>query len=236
MIGKIRSMPDTILRPDNFEQWDPRWFDKADSSIDAGFYTAPRKVVHIDDTAIAAVTQLYRESLPANGAILDLMSSWRSHLPKEMAFTRVAGLGMNAEELRDNPQLTERAVQNLNTNPALPYGAGEFDAAVCCVSVQYLQKPVEVFREVARVLKAGAPFIVTFSNRCFPTKAVNLWRATDDEEHMNLVAIYFQAAGGWEHITMQDRTEKTEKGMRITHTDPLYAVWAYARAAFDASG
>jgi SAM-dependent methyltransferase len=218
-------MPDTILRPDNYEQWDPRWFEKADASSDAGFYVAPRKVVHIDDTAIAAVTQLYRELLPANGAILDLMSSWRSHLPKDVKYSRVAGLGMNAEELRDNPQLTEHATQNLNVNPALPYGDNDFDAAVCCVSVQYLQKPVEVFREVGRVLKAGAPFIVTFSNRCFPTKAVNLWRSTSDEEHMQLVAIYFQAAGGWGNITMQDRSKKRAFGLQ---SDPLYAVWAYA--------
>lgn len=219
-------MPDTILRPDNYDQWDPRWFGKEDSSSDAGFYAQPRKVVHIDDTAIAAVTQLYRELLPANGAILDLMSSWRSHLPKEMAFTRVAGLGMNAEEMRDNSQLTEHAVRNLNADPSLPYADDEFDAAVCCVSVQYLQKPVEVFREVSRVLKAGAPFIVTFSNRCFPTKAVNLWRATDDAEHMQLVGIYFQAAGAWRDITLRDRSPKPPR--LFSNADPLFAVWAYA--------
>jgi SAM-dependent methyltransferase len=213
-------MPETILRPDNYAQWDPRWFDKDDRSSDAGFYVMPRKVVHIDDSAINAVTQLYRELLPANGAILDLMSSWRSHLPKDMVFERVAGLGMNAEEMRDNPQLTEHALQNLNANPTLPYADDEFDAAVCCVSVQYLQKPVEVFREVARVLKKDAPFIVTFSNRCFPTKAVNLWRATDDAEHMQLVAIYYQAAGAWRDIVMRDRSPK--------RGDPLFAVWAYA--------
>lgn len=213
-------MPDTILRPDNYDQWDPRWFEKDDRSSDAGFYVMPRKVVHIDDHAINAVMQLYRELLPSNGAVLDLMSSWRSHLPKDVTFSRVAGLGMNAEEMRDNPQLTEHAVQNLNLNQTLPYADGEFDAAVCCVSVQYLQKPVEVFREVSRVLKAGAPFIVTFSNRCFPTKAVNLWRATDDAEHMQLVAIFFAAAGAWQDITMRDRSSR--KG------DPLYAVWAYA--------
>ncbi len=220
-------MPDTILRPDNYEEWDPRWFGKDDSGSDAGFYTSPRKVVHIDDSAIAAVTQLYRELLPANGAVLDLMSSWRSHLPKEMLFTRVAGLGMNAEEMRDNPQLTEYAVGNLNTDPALPYSAGEFDAAVCCVSVQYLQKPVEVFREVARVLRAGAPFIVTFSNRCFPSKAVNIWRSTSDEEHLQLVGIYFQAAGAWRDITMKNRSPKPALSLS-RGGDPLFAVWARA--------
>lgn len=217
-------MPDTELRADNHSQWDPRWFRKQDSSSDFGFYSTPRKVVHIDDTAIAEVTQLYRELLPTGGAVLDLMSSWRSHLPPEMRFSRVAGLGMSKAEMDDNPQLTENVVHSLNDNPALPYAAAEFDAAVCCVSVQYLQQPVEVFKEVARVLKPGAPFIITFSNRCFPTKAVNIWAATDDNDHLQLVGIYFQAASLWRDITLQDRSADCA---RMNACDPLYAVWAY---------
>ena len=208
------------LRADNFADWDKRLFEKQDRSSDFNFYTAPRRVVHIDEAAIAAVTQLYRELLPANGSILDLMSSWRSHLPTDVHYARVAGLGMNADEMRDNPQLTESLVHSLNDDPGLPYADGEFDGACCCVSVQYLQKPVEVFREVGRVLKPGAPFIVTFSNRCFPTKAINIWANTDDDEHMNLVALYFANAGNWEGITMQVRSEAA------WGRDPLYAVWA----------
>lgn len=133
------------LRTDNFADWDKRLFEKQDRSSDASFYALPRKVVHIDEAAVSAVTELYREVLPANGSLLDLMSSWRSHLPSEATYARVAGLGMNAEEMRDNPQLTEFLVQNLNDAPALPYADGEFDGAVCCVSVQYLQQPVAVF-------------------------------------------------------------------------------------------
>lgn len=225
-------MPDTELRADNHSQWDPLWFRKQDNSSDFGFYRAPRKVVHIDNTAIGEVTQLYRELLPDGGALLDLMSSWRSHLPSEMRFSRVAGLGMSSDEMDDNPQLTENIVHSLNDKPALPYADAEFDAAVCCVSVQYLQKPVEVFQEVARVLKSGAPFIVTFSNRCFPSKAVNIWTATDDNDHMQLVGIYFQAAGLWRDITIQDRSADCAR----THAcDPLYAVWAY-RAEGAAAG
>ena len=119
----------------------------------------------------------------------------------EVRYARVAGLGMNAAEMRDNPQLTESQVHSLNDDPRLPYADAEFDGACCCVSVQYLQKPVEVFREVGRVLKPGAPFVVTFSNRCFPTKAVNIWANTDDEEHLNLVALYFANAENWAGIT-----------------------------------
>jgi SAM-dependent methyltransferase len=209
------------LRADNFAEWDKRLFEKQDRSSDFNFYAQPRKVVHIDEAAIEAVTQLYRELLPANGSLLDLMSSWRSHLPAEASYARVAGLGMNADELRDNPHLTEFIVHSLNDNPRLPYADAEFDACCCCVSVQYLQQPVAVFAEVGRVLKPAAPFIVTFSNRCFPTKAVNIWSATDDEEHMNLVALYFANAGNWEGTTMQVRSEA------VWGRDPLYAVWAY---------
>ncbi len=210
------------LRADNYPEWEPDWFDKTDRSADELFYQPDRKVVHIDEAAIAAVTELYRELLPANGVILDLMSSWRSHLPPEIVYGRVAGLGMNAAELADNPQLSEFVVRNLNVQPQLPYAAGEFDAACCCVSVQYLQRPVEVFREVGRVLKAGAPFVLSFSNRCFPSKAINLWRYTDDARHLEVVALYFAAAGNWANIT--GRTCRKPGAA----SDPLYAVWAYA--------
>jgi SAM-dependent methyltransferase len=209
------------LRADNFAEWDKRLFEKQDRSSDFNFYTSPRRVVHIDEAAIDAVTRLYREVLPADGHILDLMSSWRSHLPAEVRYARVAGLGMNADEMRDNPQLTESQVHSLNDDPRLPYANAEFDGACCCVSVQYLQKPVAVFREVARVLKPGAPFVVTFSNRCFPSKAINLWANTNDQEHLNLVALYFANAENWEGITMQVRSEAS------WGHDPLYAVWAF---------
>lgn len=196
----------------------PRWFEKQDRAVDTQFYAHPRKVTHIDKGAIGAVTQLYREVLPEGGAILDLMSSWRSHLPPEAGYARVSGLGMNAEEMRDNPQLSDFTVVDLNVAPVLPYPDAAFDGACCCVSVQYLQRPVEVFREVARVLKPGGRFVVTFSNRCFPSKAVAVWLGTDDATHLRLVESYFQNAGLWGDIHMADRSPK--------RGDPLFAVWA----------
>ena len=220
-------MPANVLRADNYADWNPQWFAKQDSSSDNDFYQQPRKVVHIDDAAIAAVTELYRDLLPAGGVILDLMTAWRSHLPTDVTYARVAGLGMNEAEMADNPQLSDFVIHNLNTNPALPFEDATFDAACCTVSVQYLQKPVEVLRDLARVLKPNAPMIFTFSNRCFPTKAVNLWQMTSDDEHMQLVALYFQAAGNWHDITLQDRSADCA----ATHQcDPLYAVWAYANS------
>ena len=172
-------------------------FLRVDESDDGLFYSTPRLVHHIDEGAQAAVTALYRECVPDGADVLDLMSSWVSHLPPEVELGRVAGLGMNAEELAANPRLTEYETQNLNTDPTLPYGDGAFDAALCCVSVQYLTRPAEVFAEVGRVLRPDAPFVVTFSNRCFPTKAVAAWRALDDDGHAALVAEYARQSGAF---------------------------------------
>jgi SAM-dependent methyltransferase len=173
----------------------PRAFDKADPSPDPLFYRQPRLVTHIDDNAIAAVTELYRRFLPTGGTVLDLMSSWVSHLPHDVAYARVVGHGMNADELAANPRLDERFVSDLNADPTLSLPDAHFDAACMCVSVQYLQRPIEVFREVARVLRPGAPFVVTFSNRCFPTKAVAIWQALAGPDQQQLVALYMQRAG-----------------------------------------
>src|ERR671910_1918176 len=139
-------------------------FRRYDESPDEEFYLLPRLVTHIDDRAIAAVTQLYREFFPPGGEILDLMSSWISHLPPEVVYRRVIGLGMNEVELRRNERLDAYVVQNLNTNPELPFGSGEFDGTGICVSIDYLTRPVEELREVGRVLKQDAPLVVTFSN------------------------------------------------------------------------
>lgn len=170
-------------------------FVKSDSSPDHLFYAAPRFVTHIDGNAIAAVTSLYRELFPASGVILDLMSSWISHLPRDAAYAEVIGHGMNAAELAANSQLTRAFVQDLNENPVLPLEPQSVDAAAICVSVQYLQNPVAVLRELARVLKPGGPVAITFSNRCFPTKAVAIWQALDDDAHARLVALYLARAG-----------------------------------------
>jgi len=193
-------------------------FQRYDNAPDEQFYTQPRLVTHIDEGAIAAVTGLYREFFPAGGAILDLMSSWVNHLPSDVVYSKVVGLGMNAEELDANPLLDERVVQNLNRESHLPFQDGEFDAAGCCVSVQYLTDPVAVFREVGRALKPGAPFVVTFSNRCFPAKAVAVWQSLDDEGHKQLVQRYVEEAGNWGAVETRNHRGGRWRG------DPLYAV------------
>ena len=180
---------------DSLPELPPHAFAKADPSPDAGFYAEPRFVTHIDDGAIAAVTDLYRRVFPAGGAVLDLMSSWVSHLPDDVEYAEVIGHGMNAEELAANPRLTRWWVQDLNRDPALPIADTSVDAALCCVGVQYLRRPLEVFSEVRRGLRPGGPFAVSFSNRCFPTKAVAVWRALDAPGHARLIGGYLDGAG-----------------------------------------
>jgi SAM-dependent methyltransferase len=193
-------------------------FRRLDESPDEDFYRIPRFVTHVDERAIEAVTDLYRRILPEGGAILDLMSSWVSHLPPEAMYSRVVGVGLNADELAENPFLDEWRVQNLNCDPCLPFGTGEFDAAVICVSVQYLTRPIELFREVGRVVRPGGPLVITFSNRCFPAKAIACWRMLDDDGHITLVGHYLTKAGNWRDLKCCCRG-----GDR---SDPLYGVIA----------
>jgi SAM-dependent methyltransferase len=195
----------------------PGFFERADEARDDAFYGMPRFVTHIDDGAIAAVGALYDE-LGVQGAVLDLMSSWVSHF--RVAPAALTVLGMNAEELAANPQARAWVVHDLNADAALPFGDAEFDHVTCCVSVDYLTQPIDVFRDVARLLRPHGLFVCTFSNRLFPTKAIRGWLMTDDETHMRIVAEYFRQAGGYEPAV----TRRCD-----APGDPLYAVWA-ARA------
>lgn len=200
----------------------PEHFAREDESPDPGFYTEARLVTHIDDAAIAAATRFYGQMLPKGGAILDLMSSWVSHLPTDAAYASVTGLGLNAEELSRNEQLTDWLMHDLNADPKLPFDDDSFDGAVVTVSVQYLTSPIEVFAEVGRVLKPGAPFLLTYSNRCFPTKAVAIWRLLGDREHADLIALYFRLSSAFSQAQAIDLRPNP------VASDPLYAVYAHA--------
>jgi SAM-dependent methyltransferase len=212
-----------VLTPDAYDVFPDGFFERSDPTPDAGFYSWPRLVTHIDDDAIAAVGALYDE-LGLRGDILDLMSSWISHFRQPPR--RLTALGMNAPELEANPHAHERVVHDLNADPRLPFPDASFDGAVCCVSVDYLVRPIEVFADVARVVRPGAPFVCTFSNRCFPTKAIRGWLATSDAEHCTIVAEYFRRAGEWDEPIVERRTALDHRG------DPLYAVWATRSVRF----
>lgn len=193
-------------------------FAKIDAEEDELFYEPPRLVCHIDEGAIAALTEFYRVALPAGGILLDLMSSWVSHLPPEIDYAEVIGHGMNAAELAANPRLTRWFVQNLNRDTKLPLATASVDAAMICVSIQYLQQPLVVLRDLARVLRPGAPLVISFSNRCFWTKAVAIWRALDDDGHARLVERYLRRAG-FEQIETHPLAEWVEDV-----SDPMTAV------------
>jgi SAM-dependent methyltransferase len=173
----------------------------------------------VDAAALSAITDLYREVMPAGGAILDVMSSWVSHLPPEVHYHRVVGLGIDACVLAENPFLDEWRVQDLNRDPHLVFADGEFDGAAICGAVQHFTRPAEVIREVGRVLKAGSPLVVTFSNRCLCTPATGCWRLFDETGQLGLVARYFTEAGNWTDIRCLDRTPPGGGA-------PLYAVVA----------
>ena len=197
-----------------------QYFRRQDESSDFQFYRSPRLVAHIDDKAIAALGEFFRPSIPDGADVLDLMSAYLTHLPPDVrAHCRhVVGLGMNGAEMAANAQLTDHVVHSLNDNPTLPYADESFDVALCTVSVQYLLHPVEVFAEVRRVLRPGGRFIVSFSNRCFSTKATQLWLETDDSQHVALVGLYFEQSGGWEEIEGRDVSPRPGR------SDPLYVV------------
>ena len=202
------------------------FLDRDDPSPDPGFYAFPRLVTHIDDAAVAAVGQLYDE-LGVSGRVLDLMSSWVSHLHTQPESLTV--LGLNADELDANPAASSRVVHDLNADPALPFDAAAFDAALCCVSIDYLIHPVEVLAEVARVLTKGAPVVITFSNRCFPTKAVRGWLEETDAGRCALVVDYLRRAGGFTGPEVSRRTPAPPEQGGTYWGDPLYAVVARRR-------
>lgn len=210
----------------------PEFLHRIDDADDELFYSQPRFVVHIDDGAIATIGEIFARSLPQRSAVLlDVMSSWRSHLPSAIQPARVVGLGLNRAEMEDNPQLGEVVVHNLNREPRLPFDAVIFDGAMLTVSVQYLTHPIEVFADVGRVLKPGAPFVVSFSNRMFFTKAVALWTQASEPQRVALVQRYFQEAGRFEKM------ETFERGAaQSPAADPVYAVIGRRRALVDQAG
>jgi SAM-dependent methyltransferase len=217
------SAPDADGPPDRYVGFPAGFFDRMDPTGDDVFYELPRLVTHIDATAIAAVGRLY-ERLGIDGGtgrsahVLDLMSSWISHFT--VAPDELTVLGLNADELARNPAATARVVHDVNADPRLPFADDSFDAAVCCVSVDYLVRPLEVFEEVARVLRPGAPFVCTFSNRCFPTKAISGWLAADDTGRCRIVAEYFRRTPAFGEVQAARCLPPDHPG------DPLFAVWA----------
>lgn len=220
-------------QPTDFFSGNP--FARTDQSDDLVFYEKPRLVDHLDRQAITVITDLYERLLSPGDRVLDLMTSWKSHLPAHLKLGKVSGLGLNAAEMDANARLDERMVHDLNQDPRLPFADGSFDAVVCTVSVEYLVQPLAVFREVARVLRPGGRFVTTFSNRWFPPKAIHLWQETHEFERMGIVLAYFHATeafGGLETFSMRGlpRPADDKYARQMLYSDPVYAVSGERRA------
>jgi SAM-dependent methyltransferase len=212
--------------------FDERAFEREDAGEDGRFYQTPRLVQHIDDRAIATLSDLYGRLIAPGSRVLDLMSSWTSHLPDDLETAAVTGLGMNADELARNARLSRYDVHDLNRVPRLPYPDAAFDAVICTVSVEYLTRPREVFTDVARVLAPGGLFIVTFSDRWFPTKAIRIWKELHPFERMGMVLELFHqterfaslatfSSQGW------PRPENDKYADRLVFSDPVFGVWGH---------
>jgi len=201
-----------------------------DETSDALFYSEPRLVQHIDDTAIEIIKSVYGRFLKNDMDVLDLMCSWQSHLPENLSLRRLVGLGLNELELKKNLRLSEQVVQDLNLHPVLPFESDSFDAVVCTVSVEYLTNPLAIFEEVSRVLRTDGYFIVTFSNRWFPTKAIRIWKELHEFERMGLVSEYFLSSGKFKNLKTYSmrglpRSHNDKYFPDLLYSDPVYAVW-----------
>ena len=190
-------------------------FHRQDDSADEAFYSSPRMVNHIDDATINEITRFYQETLKPEDELLDLISSWISHLPADVTYRKVTGLGMNLDELNANARLDQVLVHNLNKTPTLPFSDTSFNAVMIVVSIQYLTRPFEVFEEIQRVLKPGGRCIISMSHRLFPTKAIYAFQTLAPKDRVQLVKEYMRQ-GGLSKIEFIDRSPEK--------ADPLWII------------
>jgi SAM-dependent methyltransferase len=205
-------------------------FLRHDPRPDAEFYAEPRMVDHLDRTALARLVELHGRLIPPGSRVLDLMASWNSHLPHDLDLASLVGVGMNRDELSANARLGTQVVHDLNQEPRLPFDEASFDGVVCALSVEYLIEPFKIFAEVARVLKPGGRFVVSFSNRWFPPKAIRLWGDIHEFERPGLVLEYFLESGRFSNLETCSlrglpRPADDKYAARLAVSDPLYAVW-----------
>jgi SAM-dependent methyltransferase len=204
-------------------------FARKDISPDKVFYETDRFVHHIDEQARQNLSEIYREVLSPGERVLDLMAGWESHLPDDIGLESIHGLGLNENELKENRSLSTYNLQDLNVNQRFDFENHMFDAVICSLSIEYLIQPVPIFTEVARILKPGGTFIVTFSNRWFPEKSISIWEGLHDFERMGLVTEYFLQSGGYDSVSTismrgYPRPYEDKYFPKLNLSDPVYAV------------
>jgi SAM-dependent methyltransferase len=223
-----------------------RDFERVDESSDRHFYSQPRLVYHIDEPAVAALTQFYRQKIPPGSAVLDICSSWVSHYPREFpeAMSQICAIGISSEELKLNDQVTDgcfHAVDlNADDSPRLPYLDSTIDTVTCVVSIDYLIRPIQVLKEVNRVLKPGGQVLISQSDRCFPTKAIRLWLELNDTERLELIGGFLKYAGGYREpfeawditaaVASPTTAENGDSGRRRDSNDPMFVVRAVKKS------
>jgi len=200
---------------------------KWDSSNDELFYAEPRFVQHLDGAFRERLTRLYRERIPAGAVVLDLMSSWVSHLPEEVSYASVIGHGLNARELSANPRFERHWVQNLNRDQHLPLESASIDAGLIVAGWQYLEYPEAIAAELLRITRPGGQLIVAFSNRMFFTKAPQVWADGSDRDHLAYIAEVL-IAQGWPRPTLIAEQTRAQglTGLIGAKGDPFFAVIA----------
>ena len=208
----------------------PEGFERIDQAPDKQFYQIDRLIGHIDREASAQLANYYSERLEPGMKVLDFMASWQSHLP-EIEGLEVAGLGMNANEMQDNPALSNHVVQDVNENPKLPFADNEFDAVICNLSIEYLTDPLVIFRELVRVTRTGGQIHVAVSDRWFPPKAIVLWSELHPFERLGLMLDYFMRTDGLAGIHTHTirgllRPEDDKYADQMLYSDPLFIVSA----------
>lgn len=204
-------------------------FRRSNEVDDREFYQSPRLVHHLDSTARSHVRRIYARLLSPGMRVLDLMSSWESHIPEKLKTCEVAGIGLNKEELESNEQLTNHTVRDLNKKPHLPYSDRYFDAAVCTVSIEYLIRPREVIAEVARVIRPGGLFVIIVSDRWFPGKQILQWTDLHPFERQGFILNYLLQEKGFDELQTESlrgypRPAEDKYSNEVSLSDSLFII------------
>ncbi|WP_320667843.1 methyltransferase domain-containing protein [Prochlorococcus sp. MIT 1307] len=198
---------------------------KEDNNDDSFFYAQPRFVHHLDETFRSLLTNLYAEQISQDSVVLDLMSSWVSHLPQGIKYKRVIGHGLNRIELEKNNRLDSFWLQDLNRDQKLPLDDSSIDVCLMVAAWQYLQYPEEVAVEIRRILSPQGKLIVSFSNRAFWTKAPLVWKEGSSSDHINYVSDVL-ISNSWTSVDVVIKESKSNGIFSILgmHNDPFFSV------------